>query len=100
MRIMWDPEKSEWLKKHPKRSTSFEEAKVILEDPSKEIGGELKSDELEQYYTVGIAGNGAMVTLVYEFRHDLEGPYIWLVTLWKTTREEKRNLEHVQKAYR
>ena len=92
MRILWDPQKSEWLKNHPKRRTSFEEAKIIFEDPSKEIGGELKSDEPEQYYTVGIAANGAMVTLIYEFRYDAEGPYIWLATLWKTTREEKRKL--------
>ena len=60
MRMLWDPQKSEWLKNHPKRRTSFEEAKIIFEDPSKEIGGELKSDEPEQYYTVGIAANGAI----------------------------------------
>lgn len=95
MRIKWDPKKSEWLKNHPKRQTSFEEAKIILEDPAKEIGGDLKSDEPEQYYPVGIAANSAMVTVVYEFRYDAEGPYIWLVTLWRTAKEERRNLENV-----
>ncbi len=60
MRILWDPQKSEWLKNHPKRRTSFEEARIIIEDPSREIGGELKSDEPEQYCTVGIDANGAI----------------------------------------
>ena len=95
MRIQWDPQKSEWLKNHPRRRTSFEEAKIIFEDPSREIGGELKSDEPEQYFTVGTAANGLMVTLIYEFRYDAEGPYIWLVTLWKTTKDEKRKLKDV-----
>ena len=95
MKIKWDHSKSEWLKNHPKRQTSFEEAKIILEDPSKEIGGELKSDDPEQYYSVGIAGNGNMITLIYEYRYDKIGLYIWLVTLWKTTEEEKRRLQNV-----
>lgn len=73
----------------------FEEAKIIFEDPSREIGGELKSDEPEQYFTVGTAANGVMVTLIYEFRYDAEGPYIWLVSLWKTTKDEKRKLKDV-----
>ncbi len=95
MRIKWDLQKSKWLKNHPQRQTSFEDAKVILEDPSKEIGGDLKSDDPEQYYSVGIAKNGIMVTVIYEYRYDNIGPYIWLVTLWKTTKEEKRRLKNV-----
>ncbi len=95
MRIKWDHQKSVWLKNHPKRHTSFEEAKIILEDPSMEIGGDLKSDDPEQHYSVGIAQNGIMITLIYEYRYDETGPYIWLVTLWKTTKEEKRRLKNV-----
>ncbi len=95
MRIKWDFKKSNWLKNHPKRKTSFEEAKVILENPSKEIGGELKSLDPEQHYSVGLASNGIMVTLIYEFRCDKDGIYICLVTLWKTTKEEMRRLSNV-----
>ena len=95
MRIKWDPKKSSWLKKHPKRKTSFEEAKVILEDSSKEIGGELKSIDPEQHYSVGLASNGIIITLIYEFRYDEDGVYIWLVTLWKTIKEEIKRLSNV-----
>lgn len=95
MRIKWDPKKSEWLKKHPKRNTSFEEARIILDNPSQEIGGDLKCSDPEQYYSVGIATNDNIVTLIYEFCYDDEGLYVWLVTLWKTTKEEKRRLSYV-----
>ena len=95
MRIKWDSKKSNWLKNHSKRKTSFEEAKIILEDPSSEIGGELKSLDPEQHYSVGLASNGIMVTLIYEYRYDGDGIYIWLVTLWKTTKEEIKRLSNV-----
>lgn len=90
MRILWDKKKSKILKSNPKRRTSFEEAKVLLEDENQDFGGTLKSFDPEQYYTIGFASNGTLITLIYEFRFDNEGEYIWLVTLWKTTKEEKR----------
>ncbi len=64
-----------------------------LENPGNEFGGDIKSDEPEQYYSVGAATNGTVVTLVYEYRYDEDGPYIWLVTLWKTTKQEMRAIK-------
>ncbi|NRA47080.1 MAG: hypothetical protein HRU09_19190 [Oligoflexales bacterium] len=93
MRVLWDEKKSKVLKENPKRRTSFEEAKVILQDENRDIGGGLKSYDPEQHYAICFASNGSLTTLVYEFRHDKHGPYIWLVTLWKTTKEEKRQVE-------
>jgi hypothetical protein len=44
---------------------------------------------------VGLASNGIIITLIYEFRYDEDGVYIWLVTLWKTTKEEIKRLSNV-----
>ena len=90
MRILWDSKKSKILKSNPKRRTSFEEAKTLLEEGKDDLGGGLKGFDPDQYYTIGFASNGSLITLVYEFRFDDEGEFIWLVTLWKTTKEEKR----------
>jgi len=44
---------------------------------------------------VGLASNGIIITLIYEFRYDEDGVYIWLVTLWKTIKEEIKRLSNV-----
>lgn len=90
MRIVWDKEKSRILKLNPSRATSFEEAKIILEDLDRDIGGGIKSTDPEQHFAIGFASNGKLITLIYEYRFDQDGPYIRLVTLWKTTKQEKR----------
>ena len=88
MRIQWDPKKSKLLKENPKRRTSFEEAKVLVESLDFQLGGELKNFDPEQFYVVGFVG-AKLITLVYEFRYDDLGEYIHLVTLWKTTKQER-----------
>ena len=90
MRILWDEKKSKALKANPKRRTSFEEAQIILQKDDRDLGGGLKGYDPEQHYAIGFATNGALITLIYEFRDDDEGAYLWLVTLWKTTKEEKK----------
>ena len=37
--------------------------------------------------------NGRLYSLVYEIREDVGGEYYRLVTLWKSTREERRLYE-------
>lgn len=88
MRIQWDPRKSRLLKENPQRRTSFEEAKILLETLDFQLGGELKTLDPEQFYVIGFVG-AKLITLVYEFRHDDLGEYIHLVTLWKTTKQER-----------
>jgi hypothetical protein len=56
------------------------------------LGGGLKCIDPEQHYAIGFASNGSLITLIYEFRYDEEGAYIWLVTLWKSTKEEKKRV--------
>ena len=89
MRVKWDPKKSVLLKKNPKRNTSFEEAKHLVLNLETQLGGDLKSIDPEQYYVIGFV-NGQLITLIYEFRVDRYGEYIWLVTLWKTTKHERK----------
>jgi uncharacterized DUF497 family protein len=90
MRILWDRKKSQALKANPERRTSFEEAKILLQDDERTLGGGLKSYDPEQHYAIGFAANSALISLVYEFRNDDLGVYIWLITLWKTTNAEKK----------
>lgn len=92
MRIQWDEGKSRALKANPKRRTSFDEAKVILEDQERDLGGGLKSHDPEQHYAIGLSKNGHLITLIYEYRFDEAGMYIWLVTLWKTTKQERSRI--------
>ena len=89
MRIKWDPKKNQILKHNPKRLTSFEEAKILIENIEQQIGGELKSSDPEQYYVSGWVA-GKLITLVYGHREDNEGEYVHLVTLWKTTKQERK----------
>lgn len=94
MRIRWDDAKSRSLKANPKRRTSFEEAKILLEDPDRDLGGGLQSHDPEQHFAIGFASNGQLITLVYEFRYDIHGLYYWLVTLWKATKYERKMVGH------
>ena len=72
-----------------KRDTSFPESIEAIE---KELAGGIKNDDPEQYYSIGFDTNGKMLTVVYELREDNKGMYVWIVTLWKTTKEEKARL--------
>jgi hypothetical protein len=46
----------------------------------------------EQCRAIGWA-SGRLYTLIFEVRHDAEGEYYHLTTLWKATREEQRLYE-------
>jgi len=87
IRVDWDRAKNELVKK--KRGISFHDAKRVI---SSEIGGGIKNDNPEQFYAVGFAAKEQLVTLIYEFRYDAQGMYLWFITLWKTTKEEKKRL--------
>jgi uncharacterized DUF497 family protein len=55
-----------------------------------ELGGGLIDDDPEQFLAIGMTQSGKLVTVCYEIREDDIGPYFWLVTLWKTTFNEKK----------
>jgi uncharacterized DUF497 family protein len=89
VRFQFDPEKSEWLRKNPKRGIGFEEAQNIFAQPY----GQNKCSEMpEQYRVVGWVGQ-RLYTLIIEPRVDDEGDFYHLMTLWKATREERKLYE-------
>ena len=51
-----------------------------------------RSDVPEQYRAIGWVG-GRLYSLIYEMRNDSEGEYYRLVTLWKSTRQERELYE-------
>jgi len=86
MRFDFDPRKSELLRKNPRRGIGFEE---VLEIFSRPYFQDRRSDLPEQFRAIGWAGN-RLYSLIFEVREDDEGEYYHLVTLWRSTREEKR----------
>ncbi len=89
MRFDFDRNKSSLLRNNPKRGIGFEEAQEILSQPYYE---DCRSDDPEQFRAIGWV-NGQLYSLVYEVREDVGGEYYRLVTLWKSTREERRLYE-------
>jgi uncharacterized DUF497 family protein len=86
MRFDFDPRKSRRLRKDPRRGIGFEEAQEIFERPYYE---DQRSDLPQQYRAIGWVGD-QLYSLIFEVREDDEGEYYHLVTLWKSTREEKK----------
>ena len=89
MRFDFDRNKSLLLRNNPKRGIGFEEAQEIFAHPYYE---DCRSDDPEQFRAIGWV-NGRLYSLVYEVREDVGGEYYRLVTLWKSTREERRLYE-------
>ena len=89
MRFKFDTEKSERLKKDPRRKIGFEEIKEIW---SHHHYVDTRSDDPEQYRANGWV-KGALYTVIYELRENLEGEHYHLVTLWKSTKQEEKLYE-------
>jgi uncharacterized DUF497 family protein len=86
MRFEFDRRKSERLRKNPLRGIGFEEAQEIFTRPHYQ---DQRSDVHEQYRAIGWVGD-RLFSLIFEVREDEEGEYYHLVTLWRSTREEKK----------
>lgn len=84
MRFKFDIEKSELLKKNPKRGISFVDAQEIFRHPYYE---DYRCDDPEQFRAIGWV-RGVLFSLIFEVREDSEGEYYHLVTLWRSTKEE------------
>lgn len=85
MRFKFDKKKSAALRKNPKRGIGFEEAQEIFRHP---YYFDQREDRREQYRAIGWAG-GHLYTVILEIREDKGGEYFHLVTLWKSTSEER-----------
>ena len=85
MRFRFNARKSRLLKANPRRGIGFEEVQEIF---GREYYLDRRADVPEQYRAIGWAG-GRLYTVIFEVREDEEGEYCHLVTLWKSTREER-----------
>ena len=87
MRFKFDKKKSLWLRK--RRGIGFEEAQEIWMRP---YYLDKRHDYPEQWRAMGWV-KGKLYSIIYEEREDEEGEYLHLVTLWKSTKEEKKLYE-------
>ena len=86
MHYDFDPEKSKLLRANPERGIGFEEVQTLFES---EHITDRRSDDPEQFRAIGWV-DGTLYSVIYEVRHDQEGDFYHLVTLWKATKEERR----------
>jgi uncharacterized DUF497 family protein len=89
MRFKFNNEKSEQLRKNPKRKIGFEEAREIWAHPYYE---NQRADYPEQYRAIGWV-KVKLYSVIFEVREDEEGKYYHLVTLWKSTSQEEKLYE-------
>jgi uncharacterized DUF497 family protein len=85
MRFRFSRAKSEALKRNPKRGIGFEDAQEIFARP---YYLDRRWDDPQQYRAIGWVGD-RLFTLIFEIREDRLGEYYHLVTLWRSTREER-----------
>jgi uncharacterized DUF497 family protein len=89
MRSRFSNAKSESLRRNPKRGISFEEAQEVFTRPYYQ---DKRSDDPEQYRAIGWVQD-RLFTVIFEIRKDSLGGYCHLVTLWRSTREERELYE-------
>jgi len=89
MRFDFDKRKSAQLRSNPKRGIGFEEAQEIFSHP---YYLDQRSDLPEQYRAIGWVGD-QLYSVIFEVGMDEEGEYYHLVTLWKSTRQERQLYE-------
>jgi uncharacterized DUF497 family protein len=81
--------KSLRLRRNPRRGIGFEEAQEVFFRP---YYLDERSDIPEQFRAIGWVGE-RLYSGIFEIRHDAEGEYYHLITLWKATREEQQLYE-------
>lgn len=84
MRFDWDDRKSQTLQQ--RRGYSLEDVATILAGDYVE---RMKQDDPEQFIAIGYLRN-TLLSVVYEIRYDEEGEYVWLITYWKSTKQERQ----------
>ncbi len=83
MRFQFDAEKNHAVQR--KHGVSLEEAQDLFDQA---YLLDRKSDDPEQFRAIGWSG-GRLCSLIFEIRKDSEGEYYWLITAWKSTRQEE-----------
>lgn len=85
MRFHFDVRKSKRLRANPKRGIGFEEVQEVFAHP---YYLDRRADLRHQFRAVGWVG-ARLYSVIFEVREDEDGEYFHLVTLWKSTREER-----------
>lgn len=87
MRIRWDEVKRQLVLR--KRGIDFAHLDELLHLPY--VEGQ-RNDDPEQFRIIGFA-NGRLVTFIVEYRRDGLGEYLWVVTAWYSTKQERKVYE-------
>jgi uncharacterized DUF497 family protein len=87
MRVRWDEAKRQRVL--AERNIDFEQLNDLLYTPYLE---DQRSELPEQYRIIGFAG-GQLITFIVEYRVDKVEEYIWVVTAWKSTKQECSSYE-------
>ena len=83
MRFQFDAEENQAVQR--KHGVSLEEAQDLFDQA---YLVDRKSDDAEQFRATGWAG-GQLCSLIFEIRKDSYGESYWLITAWKSTRQEE-----------
>jgi uncharacterized DUF497 family protein len=76
-----------------KRQIDFFELSELLYSPYVE---DRRSDDPRQYRIIGLAKR-RFLTFIVEYREDELGEFLWVVTAWKSTKQEIKNYEQETK---
>lgn len=87
MRIRWDEVKRQRVL--TERNIDFDHLNDLLYSPYIE---DQRSELPEQYRIIGFAG-GKLTTFIIEYRTDVVGEHIWVVTAWRSTKQERWSYE-------
>ena len=87
MRVRWDEAKRQRVL--AERNIDFRQLNDLLLTPYLE---DQRSDLPEQYRIIGFA-DITLTTFIVEYRVDEVGEYIWIVTAWRSTKQERQNYE-------
>ena len=87
MTVRWDERKRE--KVLAERRIDFADLEDLLYQPYVE---DRSLSYPDQYRIIGFV-RGRLVTFIVEYREDVIGDFIWVVTAWKSTLQEKRIYE-------
>ena len=87
MRIRWDETKRQQVL--AQREIDFARLDELFELPYVE---DQRNDDPEQYRVIGFAA-GRLVSFIIEYRGDVLGDYIWVVTAWRATPQKERAYE-------
>lgn len=87
MRIRWDETKRQEVLRQRQIDLAFLDELLSLPYVENQ-----SSDDPEQYRVIGFV-QGRVVTFIIEYRHDAIGKYMWVVTAWHATTQERQDYE-------